>query len=148
MLDGARTFRFDLTSNEVDSDERSSVGTKLQYHVIEQLELLKELPLDTKILDIPVEIKGTVRKSWMIPCEGQCEITLMIQIDAQRHRFRAFLMRTHRVWLTGGIGNRDLKRSSRADAVNEYAHEIVTWTDLPSEPLRALNLDRPWVVFG
>jgi hypothetical protein len=148
VLDGARTFRFDLTSNEVDSDERSSVGTKLQYHVIEQLELLKEPPLDTKILDIPVEIKGTVRKSWMIPREGQCEITLMIQIDAQHHCFRALLMRTHRAWLTGGNGNRDLKRSPRADALTEYAHEIVTWTDLPPEPLRDLSLDQLRVVFG
>src|SRR4051794_19340652 len=44
VLDGSRTWRFDLTSDKVDSDERSSVGTKLQYHVIERLELLKEPP--------------------------------------------------------------------------------------------------------
>ncbi|MFD2474732.1 NaeI family type II restriction endonuclease [Amycolatopsis silviterrae] len=148
VLDGARTFRFDLTSSEVDSDERSSVGTKLQYHVIEQLKLRKEPPLDTKILHIPVEIKGTVGKTWMIPQEGQCEITLMIQIDTMRHRFRGLLMRTHRAWLNGKTGNRDRKRSPRADAVRQYADEIVAWTDLPPEPLRQLTLDQLRVVFG
>lgn len=148
VLDGARTWRFDLTSPEVDSDERSSVGTKLQYHVIQYLELRKEPPLDTTILDIPVEIKGTVRNTWMIPREGQCEITLMIQIDAKQHRFQALLMRTHRAWLTGKKGNRDLKRSPRADAVRDYALEVVPWTPLPPEPLRLLSTEQLRVVFG
>lgn len=148
VLDGPRTWRFDLTSDKVDSDERSSVGTKLQYHVIEHLKLLKEPPLDTTIAGVPVEIKGTVGKSWMIPREGQCEITLMIQIDTQRHQFRTLLMRTHRAWLTGGLGNRDLKRSPRADAVKQYAIEIVPWSDLPPEPLRDLSPAQLREVFG
>lgn len=148
VLDGARTWRFDLMSDEVDSDERSSVGTKLQYHVIESLGLRKEPPLDTTIMDIPVEIKGTVRSTWMIPREGQCEVTLMIQIDARQHRFRAVLMRTHRAWLTGQQGNRDLKRSPRADAVSNYALEVAPWTDLPPEPLRKLTPDQLRVVFN
>lgn len=148
VLDGARTWRFDLASDEVDSDERSSVGTKLQYHVIQRLKLLKEPPLDTTIDGIPVEIKGTVRSTWMIPREGQCEITLLVQIDARQHRFRALLMRTHRAWLTGGQGNRDLKRSPRANAVKEYAIEVVPWSDLPPEPLRNLNAAQLRDVFG
>lgn len=148
VLDGARTWRFDLTSNEVDSDERSSVGTKLQYHVIQCLKLLKEPPLDTTIDGIPVEIKGTVGATWMIPSEGQCEVTLMVQIDAQRHLFRALLMRTHRAWLTGGDGNRDGKRSPRANAVRQYAIEVVPWTDLPPEPLRNLSETQLRDVFG
>ncbi|MFE4503892.1 NaeI family type II restriction endonuclease [Rhodococcus sp. NPDC056743] len=148
VLDGARTWRFDLTSAKVDSDERSSVGTKLQYHVIEQLGLVKQPPLDTAILGVAVEIKGTVRKTWMIPREGQCEITLMIQIDAPSHRFRALLMRTHRAWLTGKKGNRDLKRSPQAQAVRDYALEVTPWIDLPLEPLRLLTFDQLAVVFG
>lgn len=148
VLDGPRTWRFDLTSDKVDSDERSSVGTKLQYHVIEHLKLLKEPPLDTTIAGIPVEIKGTVGKTWMIPREGQCEITLMLQINAQEHQFRALLMRTHRAWLTGGAGNRDRKRSPRADAVKQYAIEVVPWSDLPPEPLRYLDAAQVREVFG
>ncbi|MCF8606885.1 hypothetical protein L5I01_26375 [Gordonia sp. HY442] len=148
VLDGARTWRFDLSSDDVDSDERSSVGTKLQYHVIEQLGLSKEPPLDTTIVGLPVEIKGTVRDNWMIPREGQCEITLMIQINAHELRFRAFLMRTHRAWLTGGKGNRDLKRSPRRAALALYALEVAPWTNLPNEPLRLLNREQLSVVFG
>ncbi|MGW6933347.1 NaeI family type II restriction endonuclease [Lentzea sp. NPDC054927] len=148
VLDGARTWRFDLTSDKVDSDERSSVGTKLQYHVIEHLKLLKEPPLDTTIVGIPVEIKGTVGKTWMIPREGQCEITLMVQINAGQHQFRTLLMRTHRAWLTGGQGNRDGKRSPRADAIKQYAIEVVPWSDLPPEPLRNLSPAQLLEVFG
>lgn len=148
ILDGARTWRFDLMADTVDSDERSSVGTKLQYHVIEQLDLQKEPPLDTTILGLPVEIKGTVRDNWMIPREGQCELTLLIQIDAAANRFRVLFMRTHRAWLTGGKGNRDLKRSPRKPALNLYARTVVAWTDLPTEPLRLLTADQLRVVFG
>lgn len=148
VLDGARTWRFSLASDEVDSDERATVGTKLQYHVIEQLGLRKEPPLDTSIVGLPVEIKGTVRDNWMIPREGQCEITLMLQIDAVGLRFRAFLMRTHRSWLTGGKGNRDLKRSPRKSALEKYAIEIAPWTNLPAEPLQLLNPEQLSVVFG
>lgn len=139
VLDGARTFRFALTDERVDSDERSSVGTKLQYHVIQGLDLKKQPPLDTNISGVAVEIKGTTRNTWMIPREGQCEISILIKIDATQHRFACWLMRTHRAWLTGGKGNRDLKRSPRAQAVKDYALPVVPWTNLPPEPLRMLD---------
>lgn len=148
VLDGARTWRFDLMDAAVDSDERSSVGTKLQYHVISQLGLKKEPPLDTTISGVAVEIKGTTRNTWMIPREGQCAVTLMIRIDARKHEFEAWLMRTHRAWLTGGKGNQDLKRSPRAEAVRRYAIPVVPITPLPSEPLRLLSHDQLDVVFG
>ncbi|AXJ10220.1 hypothetical protein CFN17_11760 [Arthrobacter sp. PM3] len=147
VLDGARTWRFDLSDQSVDSDERASVGVKLQYHVIQKLGLSKEPPLDTSILGTAVEIKGTVRNTWMIPREGQCEVTLLIRIDAVNHTFAAWLMRTHRAWLTGKKGNRDLKRSPRAEAVRRYALEVVPWTDLPPEPLRLLNHEQLKVIF-
>lgn len=149
VLDGARTYRFDLMAHDVDSDERSSVGTKLQYHVIEQLDLKKEPPLDTSVVGVSVEIKGTTRAtsggadSWpvMVPREGQCEITLMIAVDIRSspYRFRASLMRAHRAWLTGKKGNRDLKRSPQADAARRYSLAVVPWTDLPAEPLSRLS---------
>lgn len=116
--------------------------------MIEQLGLEKKPPLDTAIVGVAVEIKGTVRKTWMIPREGQCEITLMIQIDAEKHCFRALLMRVHRAWLTGKKGNRDLKRSPAAQAVRDYALEVAPWTRLPAEPLRLLSTQQLAVVFG
>lgn len=148
VLDGARTWRFDLLDSAVDSDERATVGTKLQYHVIQQLGLKKEPPLDTSIMGVAVEIKGTVRTTWMIPHEGQCEVTLLIRIDAKKNVFAAWLMRTHRVWLTGGKGNRDLKRSPLAEAFKTFALPVVPWTSLPPEPLRMLSPEQLEIVFG
>jgi hypothetical protein len=147
VLDGARTWRFDLLDPKVDSDERASVGTKLQYHIIEQLSLKKEPPLDTSIVGIAVEIKGTVRRTWMIPREGQCQVTLLVRINPRMRQFEAWLMRTHRAWLTEG-GNQDKKRSPIARAVAEFALRVVERSDLPDEPLRRLTFEQKSLVFG
>lgn len=147
VLDGARTWRFDLTGPDVDSDERRTVGTKLQYRVLAALDLVKEPPLDTKILGIAVELKGTIGSSWMIPREGQCEICMLLQVDAARDRHRAFLMRTHRLWLNEG-GNQDKKRGIRADAFSRYALPLIGWTPLPHNPLKLLTEQQRAVVFS
>ncbi|WP_404433905.1 hypothetical protein LG299_05205 [Microbacterium lacus] len=147
VLDGARTGRFDLNSPDVDSDERSSVGTKLQYRVLHELSLFKEPPLDTRVVDIPVELKGTIGRNWMIPTEGQCQISLLIQVDTDRGRHRALLMRTHRVWLNNGA-NKDGKRTIVAGALPIFALPLLDWTPLPAEPLRLLTPDQLRVVFA
>ncbi len=147
VLDGAKTWRFDLDSPDVDRDERASVGTKLQYRVLAALGLMKEPPLDTNILGIPVELKGTVRRAWMIPREGQCQICLLIQVDSKNDRHRAFLMRTHRVWLNDG-GNQDKKRTIIAKALDAYAIPVLPWTPLPPNPLKHLNREQVAVVFN
>lgn len=147
VLDGARTWRFDLDSPDVDSDERASVGTKLQYRVLAALNLIKTPPLDTKILGIPVELKGTVRTNWMIPREGQCEICILIQVDSKNERHRVFLMRTHRVWLNDG-GNQDKKLTVMAAALREYALPLLPWTPLPPNPLKRLEPKDVAVVFN
>lgn len=147
VLDGARTWRFDLRSPDVDSDERASVGTKLQYHVIETLGLQKAPPLDTWIEGVPVELKGTTGRTWMIPREGQCAVTLLIRIDTQNHEFSAWLMRTHRAWLNEST-NQDGKRTPRAEAVSRYALVVVPPTPLPPEPLRQLSSEQLALVLG
>lgn len=146
VLDGARTGRFDLNSPEVDSDERSSVGTKLQYRVINALDLVKEKPLDTTIAGIPVELKATVNKNWMIPTEGQCQICLLSQVDAENMRHRALLMRTHRAWLNAP--NKDEKRTIQAPAHQTYALTVLDWTPLPPEPLKLLTPEQLAIVFA
>lgn len=147
VLDGARTGRFDLLSPDVDSDERASVGTKLQYRVLNELGLYKEPPLDTRILEIPVELKATIRSNWMIPTEGQCEVSVLIQVDVARRRHRAFLMRVHRAWLNEGA-NKDGKRGIAADALAQFALPLFDWTSLPPEPLTRLTAAQLDVVFA
>lgn len=151
VLDGPRTWRFDLSDAKVDSDERSSVGTKLQYHVIEKLSLTKSPPLDTVIAGVPVEIKASVRNEtapWMIPREGQCQVTILIRVDLQTNTFAAWLMRTHRAWLNGGKGNQDLKRSPLVTPFRKFALPLIGWTALPPQPLKLLTPDQIKVVFG
>lgn len=147
VLDGARTFRFDLDSHEVDSDERRTVGVKLQYRILEAFGLPKERPLDTTIAGVSVELKATIGGNWAIPREGQCEICLLTQVDSRRDRFRVFLMRTHRRWLNEGQ-NQDSKRTIRADARDEYGIPVLGWTTLPRNPLKDLRPEQLDVVFA
>lgn len=146
VLDGARTARFDLMSPEVDRDERASVGTKLQYRILNELNLVKEPPLDTTIAGVPVELKATVHGNWMIPTEGQCEVCILLQVDAKRSRHRAYLMRPHRVWLNKP--NKDGKRTIAAAALREFSFPLLEWTPLPPEPLTMLTKAQIDVVFA
>jgi hypothetical protein len=146
VLDGSRTWRFDLNGPDVDSDERRTVGTKLQYRILAGLELEKEPPLDTTILEIPVELKATVGDDWMIPREGQCQISLLSQVDTVNDRHRAFLMRTHRVWLNAP--NHDKKRGIKKAARREFALPLIGWTPLPVNPLKMLTTEQRGVVFA
>lgn len=148
ILDGGRTSRFDIWDDtEVDSDERSAIGTQVQYRVLERLDLPKIKPLDTVICGVAVDIKNTVNRDWQIPKEGQCELCLLIQIDAKKDRYRAFLMRTHEILLRPGK-NQDSKRSIIAEAFREYARPLFDdWIPLPRNPLRDLTPDQVKIVF-
>lgn len=146
VIEGSITGRFYLYDPEVDSDERSSVGTKLQYRLLHALGLPKQKPLDTVIAGIPVEIKTTIRNSWMIPTESQCEICLLIRIDAPADHFYASIMRAHRVWLRNGA-NKDAKRSFTSDAMKRFQTPVVDGP-LPRNPLRDLTEDQLAAVFG
>lgn len=147
VLDGARTKRLDLFDPSVDKDERSSVGTKLQYHVLEELGLEKVAPLDTVIEGIPVELKSTIRTNWQIPVEGQCQVTVLIQVDPKLGRVAAWLMRTHRVLLNNGK-NQDKKRTISKTNMGNYAKQLLPWTSLPGEPLKRLAIQDADIIFG
>lgn len=147
VLDGARTRRLDLFDSRVDKDERSSVGTKLQYHVLEELNLEKVPPLDTVIENIPVELKSTVRKNWTIPVEGQCQVTVLIRADPENGRVAAWLMRTHRILLNEGT-NQDKKRTVSMVNFNKYALPLIPWTPLSTEPLKMLTQQDAAIIFG
>ena len=148
VLDGPRTGRFDLTSAEVDSDERASVGTKLQYHLLDELGLEKYKKPDTYIAGTPVDIKGTVGSTQMIPREAQCELCILVKIDTRKMRHQSWLMRTHRAWLHGGVGNQDAKRGIRAKARSLYAVPLYDAAQLPINPLTRLSSQQLDVVFA
>jgi len=148
VLDGARTGRFDLSSPRVDSDERRTVGTKLQYHLLDALGLPKLKGPDTLIAGVPVDVKGTVGNNWSIPREGQCEVCILVRIDVQRDTHSAWLMRTHRAWLYNGQGNGDQKRGVVAEALKLYAVPLYPEAPLARNPLRLLDEDGLAAVFA
>ncbi|WP_433314993.1 NaeI family type II restriction endonuclease [Micromonospora chersina] len=147
VLDGARTHRFDVLDERVDSDERRGIGTKLQYHVLENLKLPKLRHPDTEIAGVGVEIKGTITRNWTIPKEGQCGVTLLIRLDVERDRQTAWLMRTHRAWLRDGANN-DGKRGIMANAFQQYAIQLYPWSQLRLNPLKLLNDSQLAAVFS
>jgi hypothetical protein len=147
VLDGWRTHRFDLMDVRVDSDERRALGTKLQYHVIENLGLEKLKHPDTAIGGVGVEIKGTISTSWAIPTEGQCGVTVLHRVDLVRDRHKTWIMRTHRAWLRDGA-NKDGKRGIASQALEDFAIPLYEWRPLRPNPLKLLTEDQEQVVFG
>ncbi|MEU7938554.1 NaeI family type II restriction endonuclease [Microbispora bryophytorum] len=148
VLDGARTGRFDLQDRRVDPDERRSVGTKLQFHVLEEFKLPRKKSPDTAVGEVAFDIKGTVRGNWSIPVEAQCEICLLVQINIKKRTHRAWLMRTHRKWLHNGDGNGDQKRGINKEAHGKYAIPLYSEAPLPMAPLTLLNDEQLALVFG
>jgi hypothetical protein len=147
VLDGGRTHRFDIRDDRVDSDERRSIGTKLQFHVIENFELPRLRHPDTEVAGVGLEIKGTIADNWAIPKEGQCGVTLLIRLDMERDRHKAWLMRTHRAWLREGA-NHDGKRGVLANALRTYALELYGWEPLRPNPLKMLKPADLAVIFS
>jgi hypothetical protein len=147
VLDGARSGRFDLLDKRVDPDERRTVGTKLQFHIIEEFGLPRLKSPDTKIGDVTFDIKGTVGKNWSIPVEGQCEICLLVRIDTGERMHQAWLMRTHLKWLQNGV-NGDQKRGIAKDSHTNFAVPLYARAPLPPAPLTRLDEDQLKRVFG
>jgi hypothetical protein len=147
ILDGWRTHRFDFADDTVDSDERRSLGTKLQYHVIENLDLKKTKHPDTEVEGIGLEIKGTIGSNWAIPKEGQCGLTLLIQVDVDREMHSSRLMRTHRSWLRDRP-NRDGKRGVASRALTDYSIRLYEPARLRPNPLKRLTESQKGEVLG
>ncbi|MCA1219917.1 NaeI family type II restriction endonuclease [Streptomyces sp. 8L] len=142
VLDGGRTGRFDLMSPEVHPGERASVGAKLEYEVLRAFDLQKAKPLDTLIVNAPVDIKATVGSNWAIPTEAHCKLCLCTQIQLKKNRHRTWLVRAHRSWLYRGKGNKDGKRGLAVEARDLWSVPLYDWSALPVNPLRYLTEDQ------
>ncbi len=148
VLDGARTGRYDLMAPDVHPGEKASVGAKLEYEVLRSFGLPKTRPLDTRIANVPVDIKATVGSNWAIPSEAHCQLCICTQIQIGRGRHRSWLVRAHRSWLYRGSGNRDGKRGLAVDARDQWSVPLYDWTPLPVNPLTLLTADQAGVVLA
>ncbi|GGQ53003.1 NaeI family type II restriction endonuclease [Streptomyces althioticus] len=147
VLDGARTWRFDLRSPDVHPGERASVGAKLEYEVQRVFDWRKVKPLDIELAGIPVDIKATVGKNWTIPTEAHCHLCICTQIRLEENIHRTLLIRTHRSWLHRGDGNNDGKRGIAAEAKRNWSVPLYDWTPIPTNPLTLLTEEQIEEVF-
>ncbi|MFJ8232451.1 NaeI family type II restriction endonuclease [Streptomyces sp. NPDC094448] len=139
VLDGARTGRFNLLSDDVHPGERASVGAKLEYEVQRVFQWKKAKPLDIELSNSPVDLKSTVGDNWAIPKEAHCHLCICTQMRLKDSTHRSWLIRTHRSWLYRGKGNNDGKRGIAVDARNNWGVPLYDWTSLPVNPLTLLS---------
>jgi len=76
VLDGARTGRF-LVS-DLETTEKTYIGTKIEIVVRSALGLQREGPLDTLVAGHTVDIKWSATQGWMIPTEALDELCLLV----------------------------------------------------------------------
>ncbi|MEU3494491.1 NaeI family type II restriction endonuclease [Kitasatospora cineracea] len=147
VLDGARTWRFDLLGHDVHPGERASVGAKLEYEAQRVFDWKKAKPLDVEISGAPVDLKTTVGDNWAIPSEAHCHLCICTKIELKKHRHRSWLIRTHTSWLYRGKGNKDGKRGIAVDARDQWGFPLYDWTDIPINPLTRLTEEQAAAVF-
>ncbi|MFF7779477.1 NaeI family type II restriction endonuclease [Streptomyces tanashiensis] len=147
VLDGSRTGRFNLLSEEVHPGERASVGAKLEYEVQRVFRWKKAKPLDIEFSGVPVDLKSTVGDNWAIPTEAHCQLCICTQIRLKDNTHRSWLIRTHTSWLYRGKGNKDGKRGIAVDARHQWGVPLYDWTKLPINPLTLLTKPQAEAVF-
>ena len=122
------------TQPEVDSDERRTVGIKLQYRILEAFGLTKDRPLDTTILGIAVELKATVAATGL--SHGKVSARSASVPGQFEERSLPGVADAHPPTVAQEGGNQDKKRTIRAAARDRYALPVLAWTPLPRNPLR------------
>ncbi|MFG2823078.1 NaeI family type II restriction endonuclease [Kitasatospora sp. NPDC048365] len=147
VLDGARTWRFDLLGSDVHPGERASVGAKLEYEAQRVFDWKKAKPLDVEIGGVPVDLKTTVGDNWAIPTEAHCHLCICTKIELKKNRHRSWLIRTHTSWLYRGKGNKDGKRGIAVDARHQWGLPLYDWTNIPINPLTRLTEEQAAMVF-
>jgi hypothetical protein len=91
VIDGARTQRYRI--EQLKASEKVYIGNRVEHEILHQWDLVKEPPLDTKILDVPVDIKFSLRTSWMIPPEALDKLCIIVTANDDTSTFSIGLFR-------------------------------------------------------
>jgi len=134
VIDGLRTGRWSVA--ELEKTEKTYIGTKVEILFRFDLELERGQKLDVRINGEEVDIKCTVRTSWMIPREAFGEICLLVRIDDKRSKFWIGLVRTNEVLLNSE--NQDRKKSLTFNRALENGIWIVSSGTMPRSILHDL----------
>jgi hypothetical protein len=106
VIDGSRTGRYRY--EELEKQEKSYIGTRIEIVVRTRFELEREGKLDTVIAGHPVDFKWSAKGSWMIPREAVGELCLLLAGDESGGTFSVGLVRCDEALLRKGK-NQDVK---------------------------------------
>lgn len=115
VIDGSRTGRYRY--QELESQEKAYIGTRIEIVVRTKFELEPEGRLDTVIAGHPVDFKWSAKGGWMIPTEAVGELCLILKGDEVGGTFSVGLVRCSADRLNKGAnkdGKRTLNKAGRA----------------------------------
>lgn len=119
VIDGARTGRYRY--DQLESQEKSYIGTRIEIVLRDELELAHGEKLDTKIAGYEVDIKWSARGSWMIPTEAVDELCLCLKGDERKQTFSVGLVRCTEAWLNPG------KNKDRKGTLSLAGRDNIAW---------------------
>jgi hypothetical protein len=108
VIDMPRTGRWSL--DELDGPEKTYVGTKVEILFRHEFQLKYGDKMDLRVGDYEVDIKNTIKGTWMIPSEAIDHHCLLIQENDKKATFSVGVVFCSIDVLTKGM-NRDQKRS-------------------------------------
>jgi hypothetical protein len=111
VVDGPRTGRWDL--EQLDSTEKSYIGTKVEIIVRAALELERGSIMDLEILGHPVDVKWSKTSAWQIPEEAVGHLCLCLGGLRSLAQFQVGVIRCDREVLNLGR-NKDRKTTISA----------------------------------
>jgi hypothetical protein len=91
VIDGSRTGRYRY--EELEQQEKSYIGTRIEIVVRTKFELEREGKLDTVIAGHPVDFKWSAKVNWMSPREAVGELCLLLEGDESGGTFSVGLVR-------------------------------------------------------
>jgi Restriction endonuclease NaeI len=137
VIDGARTGRY--LYEELESQEKAYIGTRIEIVVRTELGLEREGRLDTVIAGHEVDFKWSAKGGWMIPTEAVGELCLLLRGDEVGGTFSVGLVRCQEEMLNPGA-NKDGKRTLSKAGRNEIAW-LVKDGALPASFLATLDAE-------
>lgn len=135
VIDGSRTGRYRY--EELESQEKAYIGTRIEIVVRTEFELEREGRLDTVIAGHEVDFKWSAKGGWMIPTEAVGELCLLLKGDEVGGTFSVGLVRCREELLNTGAnkdGKRTLSKAGRA-----AIHWLVEGGHLPASFLSTLD---------
>lgn len=144
VVDGMRTGRWSVES--LQKTEKAYIGTKVEILFKFEFELPDGEKLDTRIEGEDIDIKCTVRSTWMIPEEAFGKLCLLVKIDDRKSRFSIGVVRIDPERLSPGR-NKDRKASISAGSGQDIRWLIENGA-LPVNVIGSLNRDDREAVFA